>query len=289
MKNGRYSIGEISRLCCVPISKLRYWDESGVIKPCFVDEESGYRYYDNETLLLISVLKYYQSCGFKLREIKTLLQRMDLDHLEQLFDQHITVLNRQILGLTMQRDSILAWRDLIREDRAAMACPDCPVSHCWYEETTMYVSAPYVWTDMSYQELVANIEMCNHLITQPKINNSIGPLYLYFPHGQRRKFCDSKIYIKPHPLDDYDSIGTEQLGGCGALCTYHKGSFETGEDTYKRLYTYAAQHSISLRGDSYERSVIDWWSTEKEDEFLLEILLPTTETAPSPAMERRLF
>ena len=126
MKNGRYSIGEISRLCYVPISKLRYWDESGVIKPCFVDEESGYRYYDNETLLLISVLKYYQSCGFKLREIKTLLQRMDLDHLEQLFDQHITVLNRQILGLTMQRDSILAWRDLIREDRAAMACPDCP-------------------------------------------------------------------------------------------------------------------------------------------------------------------
>ncbi len=70
MKNGRYSIGEISRLCCVPISKLRYWDESGVIKPCFVDEESGYRYYDNETLLLISVLKYYQSCGFKLGKSK---------------------------------------------------------------------------------------------------------------------------------------------------------------------------------------------------------------------------
>ena len=81
MKNGRYFIGEISQLCCVPISKLRYWDESSIIKPYFVDEESGYRYYRNETLLLISVLKYYQCCGFKLREIETLFQRMDLDHL----------------------------------------------------------------------------------------------------------------------------------------------------------------------------------------------------------------
>ena len=289
MKNGRYSIGEISRLCCVPISKLRYWDESGVIKPCFVDEESGYRYYDNETLLLISVLKYYQSCGFKLREIKTLLQRMDLDHLEQLFDQHITVLNRQILGLTMQRDSILAWRDLIREDRAAMACPDCPVSHRWYETTTMYVSTPYVWADISYRELVANIELANHINIKPDLDNCIGALYLYFPHGQCRKFNGSKIYIKPHSSGGFDLTNTEQIGGCGALCTYHKGSFETEEEAYQRRYTYAAQHQVMLRGDSYERSVIDWWSTKKEEEFLLEILLPTTETTPTPTLERRTF
>ena len=189
----------------------------------------------------------------------------------------------------MQRDSILAWRGLIREDRAAMACPDCPVSHCWYEKTTMYVSAPYVWTDMSYLELVANIEMCNHIVTQPDINNSIGPLYLYFPHGQRRIFHGSKIYIKPHPSGRFDIAETEPVGGCGALCTYHKGSFETGEDAYQRLYAYAAQHRIALRGDSYERSVIDWWSTKKEEEFLLEILLPTTETNPAYTLERRTY
>ena len=64
MKNGRYSIGEISRLCAISASKLRYLDEKGVISPCFVDKETGYRYYDDDTLLQISVLKYYQNSGF---------------------------------------------------------------------------------------------------------------------------------------------------------------------------------------------------------------------------------
>ena len=37
MKNGRYSIGEISRLCCVSISKLRYLDERGMERSDFLD------------------------------------------------------------------------------------------------------------------------------------------------------------------------------------------------------------------------------------------------------------
>ena len=51
MKKGRYTIGEISRLCDISISKLRYLDERGVLTPSFVDTETGYRYYDEETLL----------------------------------------------------------------------------------------------------------------------------------------------------------------------------------------------------------------------------------------------
>lgn len=277
MKNGHYAIGEISKLCCVPISKLRYYDEIGVIKPCFVDEETGYRYYDNETLLLISILKYYKSCGFKLKEIVTLLQRMDLDHLEPMFDRRIAELEQQIIGLQIQRDSIAAWRELIHEEKAVMAQEDCAISHRWYNVTSMYVSHPYTWEGMSYETLVANIELCNHFTNFG--NTTVGPLYLYFPNGNRRKFSDSKIYIRPHPQEK-PLTAQETLGGYGALACYHKGSFETGEETYKKMYQYAAAHNITLRGDSFERSVIDWWSTKKEEEFLLEIILPTTETAP---------
>lgn len=279
MKNGRYSIGEVSKLCCMPVSKLRYYDETGVIKPCFVDGESGYRYYDNETLLLISVLKYYQACGFKLRQIIPLLERLDLDHLEPMFDAQIAALEQKIHGLQMQRDSIAAWRDLIYEDRAAMAQSTCPIHHRYYASTVLYVSTPYVWEDMSYQELVANIDMCNRISVQSDKHNTVGPLYLYFPQGQRRAFCDAKIYILPHPASDLTIAKTETVPACRALCTYHKGSFETGEEAYARLYDYAAQHRIPLRGDSFERSVIDWWSTKKEEEFLLEIILPTAEEA----------
>lgn len=286
MKNGRYSIGEVSRLCCMPVSKLRYYDETGVIKPCFVDSESGYRYYDNETLLLISVLKYYQACGFKLRQIIPLLERLDLDHLEPLFDAQISELEQQMKTLQIQRDSLAAWRDLIREDRTAMAQETCPIHHRYYAPTVMYVSTPYTWDGMPYETLVANIELCNHLTNDG--NSTVGPLYLYFPGGDRRRFQNSKIYIRPHPMES-PMTAQETPGGYNALCTYHKGSFETAEEAYGRLYDYAAQHQIPLRGDSFERSVIDWWSTKKEEEFLLEIILPTTEEATEDTLPRFSF
>jgi effector-binding domain-containing protein len=194
-----------------------------------------------------------------------------------MFERQIASLEEQITNLNIQRDSIAAWRGLIHEERSAMAQAEFQVSHRWYDETLVYVSHPYTWEGMPYESLVANIELCNHLTTCG--NTTVGPLYLYFPTSDRRSFADAKIYICPHPLEK-PMTEQETLRGCGALTCYHKGSFETGEEAYEKLYDYARTHAIALRGDSFERSVIDCWSTTQEEEFLLEIILPTTEEAP---------
>ena len=76
----------------------------------------------------------------------------------------------------------------------------------------------------------------------------------------------------------------ELLPAFGALCTYHKGDFTGGQEAYQRLRVYAGEHGITLRGDSYERAIVDVWSTKREDEYLLEIILPTTETERSSEM-----
>lgn len=278
MKNGKYSIGEISGLCCVPLSRLRYWDEIGIIKPCYVDEHNGYRYYDSDVLLEINILRYYQDCGFKLREIETLMVQRELCRLEPMFDRHIAHLNEQIQELSMQRDSIAAWRDLIHEGIAAKNMTNLTISHRWYESTPLFASSPLVWEGMEYEDLLANVEQCNFLTLNDKI--AIGPLYVHFPNGDRNDFSNAKIYIRPHPLSG-SADEKEMLSAFGALCTYHKGAFANGRESYRRLEDYAAEKGIALRGDSFERAIIDVWSTRREDEYLLEIILPTTETEPA--------
>jgi DNA-binding transcriptional MerR regulator/effector-binding domain-containing protein len=286
MKNGKYSIGEISKLCCVPLSRLRYWDEIGIIKPYYVDENNGYRYYDSDVLLEINVLRYYQDCGFKLREIETLMSQRELVRLEPMFDRHIARLDEQMLELSMQRDSIAAWRELIREGNAAKNMADSPISHRWYDSMPLYVSSPYVWEGMKYADLLANVEQCNFLTLNDKI--AIGPLYVHFPNGDRNHFSDAKMYIRPHPLLD-SADKKEMLPAFGALCTYHKGAFANGYESYRRLEDYAAENVVTLRGDSFERAIIDGWSTRREDEYLLEIILPTMETEPTADMVRDIF
>lgn len=44
-KNHLLSIGELSKITGVHIKALRYYDSLGILKPAFVDPDSGYRYY----------------------------------------------------------------------------------------------------------------------------------------------------------------------------------------------------------------------------------------------------
>lgn len=67
------SIGEFSKTASITTNTLRYYDEIGLLKPAFVDEWSGYRYYEVsqlEDIMLINRLKLY---GFSLLEIGQVL------------------------------------------------------------------------------------------------------------------------------------------------------------------------------------------------------------------------
>ena len=45
MQEGMFSIGKIAALNRISISTLRLYDENGLLKPCYIDPETGYRYY----------------------------------------------------------------------------------------------------------------------------------------------------------------------------------------------------------------------------------------------------
>lgn len=68
------SIGEFSRICGVSTKTLRYYDETGLLRPNAINPENGYRYYAIEqlkTMLFIDRLKAYQ---FSLEEIRALME-----------------------------------------------------------------------------------------------------------------------------------------------------------------------------------------------------------------------
>ena len=61
-RNKMLSIGAFSKISNVTTKTLRYYDEIGLIKPVYVNDENGYRYYSTsqlETVLLIGKLKWY--------------------------------------------------------------------------------------------------------------------------------------------------------------------------------------------------------------------------------------
>ena len=45
-----YKIGEYSKITDLAVRTLRYYDEIGVLKPEYIDDFSGYRYYTDRNI-----------------------------------------------------------------------------------------------------------------------------------------------------------------------------------------------------------------------------------------------
>jgi len=68
-----FKIGDFSRLCMVPVSALRYYDELGLLPPAAVDPVSGYRYYTAAQLHTVNRIAALKDLGLALDEIRAVL------------------------------------------------------------------------------------------------------------------------------------------------------------------------------------------------------------------------
>ena len=69
----KLQIKEFAKLTGVSVRTLHYYDEIGLLKPCFINEENGYRYYDENSLLKMQEILYFRELDFPLSSIKELI------------------------------------------------------------------------------------------------------------------------------------------------------------------------------------------------------------------------
>ena len=80
-------IKDFAKLCGISVRTLHYYDEIGLLKPPFVDEWTGYRYYDEKSILRMLEIMFYRELDFSLRSIKEILSSPDYDKREALMQQ----------------------------------------------------------------------------------------------------------------------------------------------------------------------------------------------------------
>jgi len=81
-----YTIGETSKLLGVTTQTLRHYDKIKLIEPTYIDEETGYRYYTFDKFHYIDRIKYLQSFGMDLKEIKKIIHSGNIDSMLHFLD-----------------------------------------------------------------------------------------------------------------------------------------------------------------------------------------------------------
>ncbi len=78
-----FRIGEFSKLCQVPTSVLRYYDEIGIFKPEKVDTFTGYRYYSINQLPSLNRILALRDLELSLSEISQIIhEQISIDELK---------------------------------------------------------------------------------------------------------------------------------------------------------------------------------------------------------------
>ena len=88
---------EFAKLAGVSVRTLHYYDEIGLLKPAFVDEQNGYRFYDETSLERMQEILFYRELDFELKSIAEILSSPDYDKQKALAEQ------RKLLILKKER------------------------------------------------------------------------------------------------------------------------------------------------------------------------------------------
>ena len=73
MKENYYTIGEVAKLANLSVQTLRYYDQIDLFKPSYTDTSSNYRYYKDEQLYFLDIIKSLKYIGVSLDDIKKAL------------------------------------------------------------------------------------------------------------------------------------------------------------------------------------------------------------------------
>ena len=115
-----YKIGELSKLCNIPVKTLRYYDAEGLLIPDEIDKFTGYRYYSASKLAGCYRIIALKELGFSLEEIKAQLAADDNEEIVASLNTKLAELNELVSNTKKQLERIEAIRNNLTEGEHKM-------------------------------------------------------------------------------------------------------------------------------------------------------------------------
>ncbi len=91
-------IKEFAEFTGVSVRTLHYYDEIGLLMPADIDRLTGYRYYDENSILRMQEILFYRELDFSLKSIREILSSPNYDKNKVLEEQkHLLILKKERL------------------------------------------------------------------------------------------------------------------------------------------------------------------------------------------------
>lgn len=273
-EKGIYQIGEVSKLCNIPIKTLRYYDEIELLKPEKIDEFSGYRYYSNEQLTLVLIIKHFKEAGFSLKEIKKLLGREDLEYNKIKIKEKYKEIDDKITDLLRIKEKLKfclyeGKKQTEHKNEAEIEIKYIPETYVAYLRSRGTISVDEF--TVRYCNLMSMLERNNFHSTK----NVMALYYESCIEVESKETGDFDIEVCAEISETREVPGlVRKFGGFNAVSSIHYGSYDNMIEVYKKMVKYINKNGYEICGPAIDNYIVDIISTSDEDNYITELLIP---------------
>ena len=250
MKEDLLPIGKMAALNRVTVSTLRLYDEKGLLKPRYIDPQTGYRYYDINQNARLDMIAYMKELGMSLSQIAWALQKEDISLIEELLSQKNEQIHQQMRQLKAQHDAV--ERAILSIERYRKS----PVTGTFSLE---YIDRRFVWgipcstnfysDDVhSYERLLQGLRLKLEEAGFPQIHSYNTGTSIAQKDYEKDRFLADCIFIFTTRRDEWESTAFHVVESGMYACVYLDNY---DEEIYyaRRLREYCRENRYTIAGD----------------------------------------
>ena len=114
-----FTIGEMSKLHNITVETLRHYDRYGILKPSYINEKTGYRYYSMDDFNRIDLIKQCKALNIPLNEIKDIIDNYtSLDSILEIMQKQKQIIKKKITELESIKYNIKCIEKGIKETQS---------------------------------------------------------------------------------------------------------------------------------------------------------------------------
>ena len=260
-----YKIGEFSSMSKTTIKTLRYYEKENLIKPVYIDQNTGYRYYETSQLLELSKIISLRQIGISIIDIKKILNGHDM---KEILKKRKEEIEKELNNYNIQLSKI---NYLLEENNMnnEIFIKEIPSYIVYYRDGIIdnFSQIPSFVLEAGEECAKANPNL-----------KCLTPDYCYISYLDG-EYKENNIKIRYAQAVEKEGKETEKIKfmqeeAITAVCIYHKGSYENLRDSYNIIIKYIETNGYKIVGNPRECYIDGCWNKENENDYLTEIQFP---------------
>lgn len=239
-----YRIGEFSKIIGVTIKALRYYDDIELLSPAYVNEENGYRYYDENNYQKALWIKSMKKYNFTIKEIQEVLPNINSnDDLADFLLEKQDHIESQILSMKQLHKQIAAEVSFLKEVKQMANIQKVEVVNI---ANKLVASVRYKGR---YDEMGKYIGVLYKYVKGKGISE---PFALYYDETYKEENADIEVCVEVKAPINKGEVKTREIIGGDFASVKHIGPYDTIGDGYKAVADYMTEHKLEANVPSRE-------------------------------------